>query len=201
MSWVKDNFLGGASKDAARRNEKQINIGKGELEGAFSSAKAGLEKAFPEARETQQQAYADVINLLQGTMPQVLGMGQQGNVNAQNTLLAGLPQYQNAILGQPVDYSGFQPTQLDVDYGFLENAQTPWMAQQQAQQQPADTQAIAGGQNYNIPMTRPQGGIFRGQVMGNYQGDLPYRNLLTGMNRQPVSPISGDFNSLFRGRV
>ena len=36
-------------------------------------------------------------------------------------MLAGMPQYQNAILGNQVDYSQFQPTQLaQPNYDFMQ---------------------------------------------------------------------------------
>lgn len=47
-----------------------------------------------------------------------------GNVAAQEQLIGGLPQIQAALLGQPVDFSQFQPTQLTPDLGFTQ-AQLP----------------------------------------------------------------------------
>jgi len=55
---------------------------------------------------------------------------QQGNVQAQQALLAGLPQMQNAIMGRAVDTRGLQPVQLQQPQGLmLPNSQLPPMEQ------------------------------------------------------------------------
>lgn len=60
------------------------------------------------------------LDIFGQTMPQQISTFQQGNVGAQQQLLAGLPQVQNALLGLPVDLSGLQPTQIDVDTSFTQ---------------------------------------------------------------------------------
>lgn len=65
------------------------------------------------------------LNLFQQGAPQQLSAFQQGNMNAQNQILAGLPQIQNAIMGTPVNYGAFTPRAVNVDTNFLQGAQLP----------------------------------------------------------------------------
>lgn len=55
------------------------------------------------------------LGLFQGQIPAF----QQGNVGAQSALLAGLPQIQNAILGNPVDMSALQPQKINLNQQAL----------------------------------------------------------------------------------
>ena len=89
-------------------------------------------------QENTQRARTDAINLFgsgqanrlaganQGlqlfgqSLPSQLGAIQQGNRSAQETLIAGLPQFQNAILGNPVDFSQFQPSSVNVNTDFFQ---------------------------------------------------------------------------------
>jgi hypothetical protein len=48
---------------------------------------------------------------------------QQGNVGAQQALLSGLPQMNNAILGRQVDYNAMQPQQFDYNMDFSQGNQ------------------------------------------------------------------------------
>jgi len=80
---------------------------------------------------TGSQAGLDVFG---STIPQQFGAFQQGNVGAQNQLIAGMPQVNNALLGLPTDLSSFQPQQIDVDTSF---------AQQQLPQFTTPEQALA----------------------------------------------------------
>jgi len=50
--------------------------------------------------------------------PAMQNMFQQGNVQAQQALIRGLPQMQNAIMGNPVDMSAFQAVQLQQPQGL-----------------------------------------------------------------------------------
>ena len=95
----------GASKDAGERASQQLNQ-------STAQAREDLFKLFPAAQQNTQQGYQGALDVFKQTLPQQAGVFQAGNVAAQNQLLAGMPQFQNAILGAPVDYSQFQATQL-----------------------------------------------------------------------------------------
>lgn len=103
----------------------------------------------PAAEQNRNLGFQAALDLLgQGGLQQI-GAFQQGNVGAQGTLLAGLPQIQNALLGAPVTFAGLQPQTIDIDTSFLQ------------QQLPAFTgigEALAGGVP-GVPVPNPQGRV------------------------------------------
>lgn len=124
---------------------------------------AGIERARGEVKPLFEQAQADITggfdrarDVFAEILPQQAGLFQAGNLTAQNTLLAGLPQIQNAILGNaPVDFSGLQASSVPLQ-GML---RTP---EQQLQEQ-AQQSANAGVLN------TLGGGQFQGPVQGTAQ--------------------------------
>lgn len=90
-----------------------------QIEASTAKARDDLFKLYPAAQQNMQQGYQGALDVFKQTLPQQANQFQSGNVAAQNQLLAGMPQFQNAILGGPVDYSQFQATQLQQpDFGF-----------------------------------------------------------------------------------
>jgi len=139
MSWVKDNLLGGAAKEAAKRQTDALEQSQDITRQAVQEARGDIMNLFPQAQESQQAGYQSAINLLSGQLPQQSQLMLGGNQAAQNTILAGLPQMQNAILGAPVDYSQFQSYTPQVDFSGLQGLQTNFTQQQAAQpSQPVD---------------------------------------------------------------
>ena len=99
------NKSANAQKDAAKTASAQVASSTGQ-------ARQDLFKLFPAAQQNTQQGYQGALDVFKQSLPQQANTFQQGNVAAQNQLLAGMPQFQNAILGAPVDYSQFQATEL-----------------------------------------------------------------------------------------
>jgi hypothetical protein len=132
-----------ASEAAGERASQQLNQ-------STAKAREDLFKLFPAAQQNTQQGYQGALDVFKQTLPQQAGVFQAGNVAAQNQLLAGMPQFQNAILGAPVDYSQFQATQLQQPNMNFANQQLqsvdPFAAQAQSQQ-------IQG--SANIPLKTP----------------------------------------------
>jgi hypothetical protein len=81
-------------------------------------ARGDVTGIFPGVRQSAQEGFQGALDLMGQTIPQQAALFQGGNVAAQNTLLAGLPQQNNAIMGNPIDLSGLQPTQqaYNTDY-------------------------------------------------------------------------------------
>ncbi len=100
-----DNSAQKAQIQANQRSQEYIErmaaLGRGDANALYSQGDY--------ARNTGIDA---AMGLMGRSMPTQMGMFQDGNVSAQMQLLAGMPQYQNAILGMPVDNSAFQPTRL-----------------------------------------------------------------------------------------
>ncbi len=84
----------------------------------LSQSRGDLFSLFPQAQQNRQQGFLAGVDLQNQAYPQIMNSFQQGNVGAQNALLAGLPQMQNAILGRPVDNSGLQARQLQTQQPF-----------------------------------------------------------------------------------
>lgn len=82
------------------------------IEKMLSQSRGDLFSLFPQAQQNRQQGFLAGLDIQRQAFPQMINSFQQGNVGAQNALLAGLPQMQNAILGRPVDISGMQAMQL-----------------------------------------------------------------------------------------
>ena len=171
MSIVKDTFFGGAEKDAAKAQQKGIERGIEATEKAVAEARGDLFKLFPAAQQNAQQGFQGALDVFGQSIPAQTGVFQQGNVAAQNQILAGLPQMQNAILGGQVDYSALQPTQLQMpDLSFL---------QQQLPQTVDPYAPVMGPEN---PLTGSTGNI--GNIGQNYQAGGSFSAApLLGFNR------------------
>ncbi|MBL4622905.1 MAG: hypothetical protein JKY89_10945 [Immundisolibacteraceae bacterium] len=79
---------------------------------ATNKARDDLFKLFPAAQENAAAGFQSALDVFGQSLPAQSQVFQQGNVAAQQQLLSGLPQFQNAILGGNVDLSQLQPTQL-----------------------------------------------------------------------------------------
>jgi hypothetical protein len=125
MSIIKDTFFGGAEKDAAKAQQKGIEAGIEATKEATAQARGDIGRLFPQAQASLTQGLQGAIDLFGQTVPQQLSSFQQGNIGAQQAILSGLPQMQNAILGGSVNLGGLQPFQVQgIDTGFL-NQEVP----------------------------------------------------------------------------
>ena len=97
-----------ASKAATSAADKAS----GQIKDATGMARDDLFRLFPAAQANTMQGYQGALDVFKQSVPQQMAFGQAGNIAAQEQLISGMPQYQNAILGGPVDYSQFQATDL-----------------------------------------------------------------------------------------
>ncbi len=115
-----------ASKDReqgqkALDEQKSFNAGNRDfLAKKIDTAGKQAETLFELSGKNRTTGAQRSLEILGQTIPQQLSAFQQGNVGAQEQLLAGLPQVQNALLGLPVDLSGLQPRQIPVDASFAQ---------------------------------------------------------------------------------
>ena len=124
MGFIKDTFFGGAEKDAAKKQVKGIERGQDFIRQGTQEARQDIKTINPFAQQALQQGFQGASNIFGQALPQQANIFQQGNVGAQEQVGRGLQQFQNAILGSPVDMSQFQPTQFQQpDFGFLQNQQ------------------------------------------------------------------------------
>lgn len=144
MSIIKDTFFGGAEKKAAKATQKGIEKGIDTTKASVQQARGDINRLFPQAEQNLTQGFQGALDVFRDTTPQQSDIFQQGNINAQQSLLAGLPQIQNALLGGNVDLSGLQPSQqIQPDFGFLSQFINP-------QPEPEITDPLAGQPQFGI---------------------------------------------------
>jgi hypothetical protein len=110
-------------------------------------------KLFPGAFDNMNMGYQSALDMLNQSLPMQASTFQQGNMNAQNTLLNGMDPYMAALMGNPIDMSGLQAR--GVDYNF------DWIPQQLPQYQ-SPGQLLSGDNPYAQGAT--SGGGTNGQV-------------------------------------
>lgn len=119
-------------------------------------ARGDILDLFPGGLDARNQTINQALGILGQTIPQQLSVTQQGNVGAQGALLSGLPQIQNAILGQQVDLSGLQPQTLNFDPSFSQQTLPDFQTVEQLLAPP--------------PVAPPGPGNFRGGRFGGLGG-------------------------------
>lgn len=185
MSVITDTFFGGAEKKAAKSQQKGIERGIEATERAAEQARGDLSRLFPQARQESNQGFQGALDVFAQSLPAQTQAFQQGNVGAQQQLLAGLPQFQNAILGNQVDFSQMQPFQVQTpDLGFF--------SQQLPGNSPGVDNAFAAGTQFQGPS---QGSGFGGVFNQNpVSANRPVNAAPTGS----MNPLTGQLNTDFR---
>ena len=101
-----------AAKNAAQQQSNDLRAAQNLTREATNQARGDISRIFPVAQQNLLMGGQGAMDVFNQVTPQQMQVMQQGNMAAQQALLAGLPQMNNAILGLPVDYSGIQARQL-----------------------------------------------------------------------------------------
>lgn len=134
-----------SARSAQRSQERAIAEGRSAVETATSRARSDVNRLFGLAQEQQAAGFGGAQALFGQSLPQQADIFQAGNVAAQQQLISGLPQFQSAILGGPIDFSAFQPTQLQgPDFSIFES-QAPIAPPEQVFIGPGGTILPVGG--------------------------------------------------------
>ena len=175
MSIIKDTFFGGAEKKAAKSQQQGIERGIQATEKGVREAKAAVMPLFGQARTDLNQGFQGALDVFGQSLPAQVQAFQGGNVGAQEQLIAGLPLFQNAILGGQVDFSQLQPTQVQTpDLGFFQ--------QQLPRLNPPGVDPSSTGPM--IPDAFAPGTQFQGPT------NSVFGNLLSGIQQQAQQPPS-----------
>jgi hypothetical protein len=155
-------IFGGTDKSAQKGQKADNAASRKFIEEQMAAGRADVMGAYPAAEANRNMGYQSALDVYGQTMPQELSTYQQGNMNAQGTLLAGMPQMMNAIYGLPTDMSGLTPQAVQYDPSYTQQ-QLPDYAgiqgpagaeqpqQQQQQQQPGMAQpGQYGGTGFNL---------------------------------------------------
>lgn len=109
---------------------------------ATQEARGDIMRLFPQAQQSQLAGLNSALNVFNQAGPAQAGMAQAGNMNAQATLLAGLPQMNNALLGGPIDYSQLQAQQVGFNPNNFMGQLPPELQPEPYGPQQVDTQAM-----------------------------------------------------------
>jgi len=107
-----------SQKDAVKSAQRQKEASQAFIEKQIAQARSDIFKLFPSAQESRKQGLQAGLDLYKQAYPAMMNTFQQGNVGAQQALITGLPQIQNAILGNQVDLSGLKPVSLQQPQGL-----------------------------------------------------------------------------------
>ena len=157
MDMIDDMFGGneaGAQEDANAASEKFIGR-QGE------QARDDLLKLFDASDQNRNMGYQDALDLFGRAMPQQLSAFQQGNTGAQQTLINSMPQYENAIMGRPVDYDKFRSQRIAIDPSYMQQELPPFITTNNIglRQPDQGTGLTPEERNYSAMMNSPQGGM------------------------------------------
>lgn len=119
MGFFSDIF-GGKDKSALKSTKRDNAQRKAFIEQMMGQSRGDLTSLFPGAEQNLNIGAQAGLDVYGQTIPQMFDTFQQGNMGAQAALLAGMPQVHNAILGMPIDYGAFQPTQVNYDTSFAQ---------------------------------------------------------------------------------
>lgn len=108
------------AKGAAKEQRKGAEDAQRSIEAAAKEAKEAVIPLFEQAREDALRGFGASLDVIGQAVPEQLRVFQEGNLAAQQTRLAGLQPFQQAVLGLTPDVSGLQPKGIDVDTSFLQ---------------------------------------------------------------------------------
>lgn len=87
---------------------------------------------FDAAEQSTNLGFQGALDIFNQSMPQQFDTFQQGNLGAQQALLSGQQQQQNAILGLPASLSGMQPQAISFNTDFTQQQLPEFISSQQA---------------------------------------------------------------------
>lgn len=118
VSGIKDTFFGGAQKKEAKAQQKGFERQIETIREGQEQARGDVMSLFPQARESLSGGFQSALDVFGQALPQQAQVFQGGNVAAQQTLIDAFPQIQNALLGNQVNMSAFQPYRANYDLSF-----------------------------------------------------------------------------------
>ena len=151
-----------ASKRAASAQSKAAKTAAQQTEKAAKQARGDLFKLFPAAKQNLELGSQAALDLFGKSIPAQTDVFTQGNLGAQQALLAGAPLAQNAILGGNIDTSSLQPFQIQQpDLGFLQQQLPEFVDPYAPTPKPQQQNVLPAvmGPNQNNSMTPNLGGF------------------------------------------
>ena len=125
MSWVRDNFFGGAEKEAGQEQINANNRAAEIIRQQTEQASGDASRLFGQQEQNTRSGIQAGLDLYGQTIPAQFEQSRSGNLAAQQMLSGALPQMNQAILGGAIDYSQFQPQALPQVDTSMFNVQMP----------------------------------------------------------------------------
>lgn len=114
-----------AGKKAAKAQRRGQEAALAASKEATDLARSQMIPLFNAASENRQAGFQGALDMFGQTIPAQMQAFQGGNMNAQNTLLAGLDPQMQAILGGQIDLSGLQAQQVQAPDASMFQQQLP----------------------------------------------------------------------------
>lgn len=172
MSKVTKTLFGGTD-DSAQQEQKAQNVrNEGNIQQAAMQSRGDLQGGYGDAGTALGQGYGQALQMMGQAIPEQMSTFQQGNLAAQQYLLGGMPMYEAALRGQPINYGAQMPFQVQYNPGFSQQG-LPGQVSQNGQSMGNNiANALGGfaagyggqGANYMNNMNRA-----RGAQMNQYQ--------------------------------
>jgi len=160
-----------SSKRAAKSQKQASDASLAYTQQAADQARADVNRLFPQAQQAGQAGFQGAMDVFSQAINPQMQSFQRGNVAAQKQILAGLPQIQNALLGNPVNLAGLQAYQAPQPNLSFMNQKLPYFQQQEAK---AQMNNGLGPFDANNP-------AFNGR-MGPFQTAIPLGGIPGGFN-------------------
>lgn len=126
-----------AGDKAASASRGAARTASAETRRSADEARGDINRIFPQAQQTARQGFQGALDVFGQSLPAQANIFQEGNIGAQQAILSGLPQIQNALLGGNVDFSQLQPFQAKTPIRFFNQTlpENPFLTQQLADAQ------------------------------------------------------------------
>lgn len=149
---ITDTLFGGTDDSSAKATSKDNAKRQQFVEDQTAQAQGDANRLYGQSRLPLLQGYQAAMDAIGGTTKQQIDTTARGNYFGQEALLAGMPQFQNAILGNAVDNSALQPKILhpERNLSWMFNAQPGVRSGGHAPYQPADIEALRTLQNAGL---------------------------------------------------
>lgn len=116
MSGVVDTLFGGVDDSGQRANLRQNEQSRQYIQQQHGLARNDISAAYNPMAQALTGGYQGALDVYGQFAPQQLNALGQGNYNAQQQIMAGLPAFQQALMGTPINMSRvFQPQQITYD--------------------------------------------------------------------------------------
>jgi hypothetical protein len=194
------------SKKAIKKQEEQNAANTALIQRQASKAEKKAVPLFEEAQVAREQGVQRALDVFGQTIPEQARMFQQGNVAAQQNLLSGLPLFQSAILGLPVDNRALGIQSLDPNLDFAQQQVSPLFAPEEpvveepmTMEQLQDTRdrLVASGTVLPFASSSGEGSVSRAVAQtAREQGLASLNSQIQAMQNQPLTTNVPNINVL-----